>query len=206
MTKPASHLDWAVSNPDPATNVIEPSAAKKQAAWAANERPPYEFVNWMFFRQDEWNKYFENKTDVIAARADVVIGSSGRATHATLQDAVDDVLLGSNLWVLIEDNYTVNTTIQLSKAGWRIDFMPGVVYSKGSATTGIQMAAEGIDLRWGKFTGWTAGGDKAIEQNASGVYCSVWGSRFGVGTDTEVDQSLVPAGKAGPVSHTITEV
>jgi hypothetical protein len=206
MAKPSSHLEWCVGNPDPATNVIEPTGAKKITGWAKDERPPYEFMNWLFSQQDLWNKYFEGKTDVLEARADVVIGTSARATHATLQAAVDDVSLGGNLWVLIEDDYTIDTTIQLSKTGWRIDFLPGVVYSKGTATTGIQMAAEGIQIRWGKFSGWTAGGDIAIEQNASGVYCSVWATRFGVGTDTEVDQSLVPAGKKGPVSDTITEV
>lgn len=205
MAKPSSHLDWAVSNPNPSVNIIEPSSAKKIAAWAADERPPYEFFNWLFFRIDEWLKYFEQTTDAQDARFDAVIGAGPAATHATLQDAVNDVALGTDLWVLVEDSDTIDTTIQMTKARWRVEFRPGVVYTKGVATTMLQMDAEGIEIYWGRFVGWTVGGDTVFEQTANCSYGKVVGARFGPGTDTEVDQSAVTAGHEGPVSDTISE-
>jgi len=130
------------------------------------------------------------------------------ATHTSLQDVVDDVALAGELWVRIDIDDAIDTAITLSKPRWRIDFKPGVVYSKvgGAPTKCLVLQAEGIEINGGRFTGWTAGGDIAIEQQAAAEYCTVKGSRFGPSTDTEVDQSAVPAGKMGPVSDTITEV
>lgn len=206
MAKPASHLDWAVGNSDPSTNVIEPSPAKKVSAFSADERPAYEFFNWMFFRQDEWNKYFEAQTDTFQSRYSVIIGTGVDATHATLAAAVADGAVGVDQWVLIRDSLAVTTAISLTKARWRIDFAPGVVYSKSGATIGLSLEAEGIEINNGRFTGFTAGGDIAITQLVGAEYCKVSGTRFGPSTDTEVDQSAVPAGKIGPVSNTITEI
>ena len=205
MAKPSSHSDWAVGNPSPSTNIIEPSAAKKIVAWTADERPPYEFFNWLFNNTDEWIKYFEQQSDAFAAEYDVIIGSGPEATHATLQNAVDDVLLGTNLRVLIKDDATINTTISLTKARWRLEFAPGVVYTKGTATTGLSFEAEGIVLNYGRFIGWTVASDKVIDQQIAAEYCSIRASRFGPSTDTEVDQNDVPVGRKGPISDTITE-
>ena len=206
MTKPSSHLDWAVGNPSPSVNIIEPSAAKKISAWAADERPPYEFFNWLFYRQDEWNKYFEQTTDAFQSKYNVIVGSGTDATHATLQDAINDGALGSDIAVLVRDSQAVTATITLSKARWRIYFSPGVVFSKSGVATMFDMSADSIEMHYGRFTGMTAGGDKVVNQTAAATYCNVIGARFGVGTDTEVDQTLVPAGKKGLVSQTLTEV
>jgi len=206
MAKPASHLDWAVGNPSPSVNIIEPSPAKKVTAWSADERPAYEFFNWLFFRQDEWNKYFETLTDSFEARYTIIIGSGTDATHATLAAAIADVGVGTDQWVLVKESLAVTTTISLTKARWRIDFAPGVVYSKNGTTTCLSLEAEGIEINNGRFTGFTVGGDKAITQLVGAEYCKVYGSRFGVGTDTQVDQSAVPVGKIGPITDIITEV
>jgi len=208
MAKPTSHLDWAVGNPNPSLNIIEPSSAKKISAWAADERPPYEFMNWLFFRQDEWNKYFESQTDSFAGKYPVVIGSGADATHATLQAAVNDVALGTDLWVLVKEGEALNTAISLTKARWRIDIAPGVVYSKGGGapTSAFSVEAEGIEINYGRFTGWTGGSDVVILQNAAAEYAKVFGCRFGASTNSEVDQSAVPAGKKGPITDTISEV
>lgn len=206
MAKPSSHLDWAVGNPSPSLNIIEPSPAKKISAWASDERPPYEFFNWLFFRQDEWNKYFEQVTDSIAGQYDVVIGAGGDATHATLQLAINDGALGADQKVLISDSATISTTITLTKARWRIDFKPGVVYTNNALNTMFELGAEGIEIYWGRFLGMTGGSDIVFKQLITAEYCKIVGSRFGIGTNTEVDQSAVPAGKFGVVSDTISEV
>lgn len=211
ISKPTAKSDWGVGNPDFANRVVEPSTAKKQAAWLDDERPPAPIANWLWYIHDQWIKYFESVTDEEDTKYDVVIGTVGAglpATHATLQAAVNDVALGTDLTVRVDASYTVETAISLTKARWRIDFRPGVVYSKGGGApvNAISMEADGIALNYGRFVGWSGGGDAAIKQTAAGEYCTVFNTRFGPGTTTEVDQTLVPAGKPGPVTATITEV
>lgn len=208
LAKPTAKSDWGVGNPDFGNRVVEPSTAKKQAAWLDDERPPAPLANWLWHIHDEWIKYLESVTDESETRYDVIVGAGPAATHATLQDAVNDVALGADLWVRVDDSATIETVITMTKARWHIDFRPGVVYTKGAGapTECIKMQAEGIVLNYGRFVGWTTGGDKVIEQEAAAEYCSINHTRFGPGTDTEVDQSAVPAGKPGPVSGTITEV
>jgi hypothetical protein len=70
MVKPADHLEWCVSNPDPGTNVIQPSGAKQIAGWADLEAPYASHFNWLFNTQDAWNKYFEEVTDDVIALTD----------------------------------------------------------------------------------------------------------------------------------------
>jgi hypothetical protein len=208
MAKPTAKSNWGVSNPDFANRVVEPSAAKKIAAWLDDERPPAPIMNWLFWIHGQWIDYFEGVTDAFAGKYPVVVGTGADATHATLQDANNDGALGTDLWVLVKEDESLNSAVSLTKARWRVDFAPGVVFSKGGGapTSAISVEAEGIELNYGRFTGWTSGGDSAIKQLAAAEYAKVFASRFGPGTTTEVDQSAVPAGKQGPVSDTITEV
>jgi len=208
IPKPTAKMSWGVGNPDFANRVVEPSTAKKQAAWLDDERPPAPIMNWLFWIVQQWLDYFENVSDEFETRYDAIIGAGAAATHATLQDAVNDVSLGADVWVRVDDAATIDSAINLNKARWRIDFKSTAVYTKGAGAPAncLQMAAEGIIVNYGRFVGWTGGGDAAIKQTVDGEYCSVFGSRFGPGTTTEVDQSAVPAGKIGPVTATISEV
>lgn len=206
IPKPTAKTNWGVGNGDFANRVVEPSSAKKIAAWLDNERPPAPIMNWLFWITDQWVDYFESVTDESETRYDAIIGAGPAATHATLQDAVDDGALGSNQWVRVDDDYAITAPITLTKAGWRIDFRPGVTYSKSGSATGIQIGAAGVMLNYPRLTGFTTGGDKAIEQLAAAEYCHVNFARFGASTDTEVDQTAVPAGKKGPIVGSITEV
>lgn len=202
-TKPADHTDWI------GTLFQTPSAGKKSLGWEAGERPPAEFFNYLFRRQDEWNKYFEEVTDALLSPFDAIIGDTGSdpaATHDTLQEAVDDVALGSNVSVLVRKSETVNTTIGLVKPGWRIQCQPGVVYTKGSALQGINIGAADIQFLNGRFVGFTGGSDEAINISAAGVYAQILFTRFGSGTNVEIDDSSVPAGQKPVILGTISEV
>ena len=50
-TKPSSHLNWTDGD---AAKVQEPTVGKKLLGWVANERPPAEFFNWLFWRIILW--------------------------------------------------------------------------------------------------------------------------------------------------------
>lgn len=202
-TKPTKKLDWT-TDADPA-KIEEPIAAKRELGYVANERPTFKSHNWVFHITDQWIKYLEEITDTNVSIYNVIVGSGDDATHATLQDAVNDGALGTNQWVLVQEDQTINTTISLTKAGWRVDCRPGVTWTKGAATTGISLEASGIEFNNGRFVGYTVAGDKAIAMTAAAEYCKIIGGRFASGTDTEVDDSLVPAGKKPVISQTISE-
>ena len=205
-TKPNKHIDWAVGNLDPANRVVEPSDAKKLAAWLDDERPPAPFFNWLFNTVDAWNKYFEEITDAENVTNAVIIGAGTAATHATLQAAVDDVSLGSNQTVFIQDSEAIGTTITLTKPGWRIYFLPGAIYSNNAAGKCFTINAANIWISGGRFTGWSTGTDIVFELVAGANYNRIFDCSFAVGTDTDVDSTGVDVDKQPSVNHLIEEV
>jgi len=206
LPKPSTKTNWAVGNVDFANRVIEPTASKKKTAWLDDEEPPAPIFNWLFWIIHEWQQYFESVTDETDTRYDIIVGSGPAATHATLALALADGAYSTDVTVRIDDSASIDTTISLTKARWKIEFKPGVVYTKGAATKCFSFEAEGIVLEFGRLVGWTVGGDIAITQLVGAEYCYIRGTRFGPSTIEEVNQDAVPAGKKGPVSDTITEV
>ena len=202
-TKPSKRLDWC-PDADPA-KIEEPIAGKRLLGYVANEKPTFKHHNWIFYLIDQWFKYFEDTTDTNTSIYNVIIGTGDDATHATLQAAVNDVALGTDQWVLVQESQTINTAISLTKAGWRIDCRPGVIFTKGSASTGISMEAARLELNNGRFVGFTTAGDKAVALTAAAEYCKIVGARFALNTDTEVDDTLVLAGKKPVIAQTISE-
>jgi hypothetical protein len=196
--KPVPHLDWVTG--DEVARITEPSGGKKLLGWLSGEKPAFQFFNWLFNRQDKWNKYFETVTDTMAANFDVIIGAGADATHATLAAAVADVALGPNLRVLVKDAYTVNTTINLTKPGWRIYFKPGADYTKGTALTGIQLNADRLELHGARFLAFSVSGDKAVQSLAGADYCRVMNSNF-VSCDSEIDDSLAAVTALGNITE-----
>lgn len=200
MAKPASHLDWTDGVP---AKAVEPSAAKKLTGWVALERPPFEFMNWLFFRQDEWNKYFETETDGLLALQstfDVVIGVGG--THATLEDAIADGGLGDDLSVLVKDPRTVTAPITLSKAGWKITFKARATYSQGLSTSpALILTANRIQLIGGRFTDFDGGSDIAIQVQNTAENCKIDGTYF-----ANVDQDVDDQASNTTIVNTVTEV
>lgn len=159
MPKPSSHLEWTVGNPDFATVTQEPTALKKQQGWFANEKPAREFMNWLFFKQDEWNKYFEDELDNFNSAFQFVVGS-GSGMTADLATAITNAAAGDR--ILVTEDDSIDSTIQITKR-LEIYFKPGVTYSKGSAGTGIEITADNVVIRQGRFTGFNGGSDIAIQ-------------------------------------------
>jgi len=56
--KPVNHLDWTDGD---AAKVQEPTPGKKALGWVATEKPAFEFMNWLFYRTDEWLKYLDGE-------------------------------------------------------------------------------------------------------------------------------------------------
>ena len=65
---------WADGNASYAT---EPSSGKKDTGWLSGEKPPFQYMNWLFLKNNEWITFFENQT---AALSFVSIESNDPAT------------------------------------------------------------------------------------------------------------------------------
>ena len=68
MNRPSSHTDWTIGNTNFGTVNIEPTTGKKITGWTPGEAPPIQFLNWLFYNDDQWAKYFESVTDAHTAQ------------------------------------------------------------------------------------------------------------------------------------------
>ncbi|MEE8298413.1 MAG: hypothetical protein V3R67_03440 [Thermodesulfobacteriota bacterium] len=166
LPKPSSHTDWTDGA---ASKVVEPSAAKKLLGWVALERPPFEFMNFLFFRGDEWDKYHESVTDELLAgnvAFDAIVGS-GPGTFATINAAVAAVSAGGKIFV--KENQALSVTQIINKNDIELTFAPGVVLSQaGGLALGLQIAAERVRVIRPRFTDWiTLVTDQPVEFTAA---------------------------------------
>lgn len=59
MARPTSNTDWMEAvTPDTAENT-EPSAGKKSNGWGSAEKPPFQFMNWLFWNINKWFKFID---------------------------------------------------------------------------------------------------------------------------------------------------
>lgn len=137
--------------------------------------------------------------------AQVVVGAGAYCTHATLAAAVADAAVGTNVRVLLTDSQNIGATVTLSKAGWQIEALPGVTYTKTGGVTGISCAANGIEIKGLRMAAWSTSGDKAISGTAAWTYGRVLFCNFN-NCDTEIDDSSTVAGKKPITLGNFTEV
>lgn len=176
--KPASKPDWTSANAPART---EPTGSKKNTGWEIDERPPREFMNWLFFNIDEWIDYFEEVTDGIAGAIEIYsayVGSGGLASHASINDAMADVAVVTGSRILVLSSATLSTIQVVSKPDIQIDFKPNVTYTKGSVATALRISQDGVVVNYGRFTAFAAGGDKAILIDAGADYALLFGQRY----------------------------
>lgn len=129
-----------------------------------------------------------------------IVGSAPGCTHATAAAAIAAVSAGDRIY--LTENISLNAALVINKANLEIHAKPGVVISKGSATTGfdVQSGGGGFNFHGGKVSGFSAGGDKAFAFDAAAAYCSVWGVRL-ANNDTNIDDSLVDVAQFGNIEE-----
>jgi hypothetical protein len=203
MAKPTSHLNWTDGD---ASKITEPVSGKKLLGWTADERPPFQYFNWLFWDLDQWNKYFEGLTDAMQAQVNTlvaagkqyaaIVGSTADCTHANLAAALADSAVPAGSKILQKVSETAATRYSVSKSDIRIECMPGVSFSKNGDTVCFEVSGARFKLTDGRILGFTASGDNA----------SILSTSFGVGTDTEVDDTAVTVGRKPILGFTRTEV
>lgn len=135
LPKPSTNMDWTDGA---AAKVVEPSAGKKLLGWIALERPPFEFMNFLFFNTDEWVKYLESVTDEQDAKIAAIVDAGGSGTHTDLQAAHDSAGVVAGSKIIIVSDLVVATTISLSKPDIEYEMRPGFKFRRdGAAPAGL---------------------------------------------------------------------
>jgi hypothetical protein len=188
MAKPTSKVDWTVGNPSFGSVTVEPSAGKKQTGWTASERPPFQFMNWLFYNILEWINYFETTTDGLIALQgtyDAVVGVGG--THASLAALMADPNIATIKNVLVTDPVTLTAPVVLNQNDMSFTFTPKAIIAKGvGANIGLSITAERVRILNGRFMNFSTAGDKAIQLSGASKYCMISQNYF-VNCDTTVD-------------------
>ncbi len=177
MAKPSTHIDWTDGAP---AKVTEPTAGKKLSGWLKGERPAFQFMNFLFFRIDEWIKYFEAETDLLIGLQsifDYVVGVGG--THADINALMADGSVANYSRVFVKDAATLTVTQVISKEGMDFTFGSNAHYSKG-ATLGIALdiTAPNVSVRGGRFLNWDEAGGRGIRLSAPATGSMIVENRF----------------------------
>lgn len=168
LPKPSTNVDWTDGA---AAKQVEPSAAKKLLGWVALERPPFEFMNFLFYNLDLWVKYLESVTDesIFSPIEAIVNETPGQGTHTNLQDAHDDAAVVSGSKIIITSDLTLASTVALTKQELEIEMLPGHRFKKdagaGAGFNGILLNASADQCRLKNFSfdgSFSDGGDECL--------------------------------------------
>lgn len=180
-TKPTvTNDDWTDGN---AAKVVEPSAGLKLAGWAALDKPPFEYLNWLHWRAGQWQQYMEDVTDELKANItgewDRIVGSGPGATDATLVAALANVTDSGQILVL--EDQVVTSTLIVNVNNILIKFKGPKPLSNSGAGTGIQISTDRVTIKGGRWSGFTT----AIDILTGANYCMLRDNWF-TGCTTEV--------------------
>ena len=209
LPKPSVHIDWTDGD---AAKQVEPSSSKKLLGWVALERPPFEYINWLFYTVDLWNKYHESVTDETAfARVDAIVDAGGSGTHTTLQAAHDDAAVLAGSTILITSDLELDATVSITKPDIEIKMQPGKRFKKGSGAAatgfvGVEIGATAdrcrlSGLAFGSATGgeqFSGSGDVALSVEAGNNDTFVFNPIFVAGNDTDLSDSGTDTQVIGP--------
>lgn len=170
MPKPIKKPLWMTGYLGP--EVVEPSLGKRADGWNPDERPPAEIMNFLFQNLSDWVDYLDEVGSQLSAFLDIyaaiVSPTSNLATHETLADALADPLVVPGSKILVIDDITLDTTVQVTKNFIEIEFHNKVEITKGAAAIGIQVTALNCKITGGRFINWTTAAIKidAASKNA----------------------------------------
>jgi len=185
-TKPSQgHINWTDGS---VSKVTDPGSPKKLLGWEASERPNNKFMNFLFYVQDLWNKYFEDITDTFTAQGlsfDAVIAPTG--THADFNALMSDGNIANIKRVLVAAPITLSSTQTINADDMVFIFKPQAIITKGAGVNvGIQITSDRVTFHDGYFKDFDQSGDIAIQLTSAGNGHYINGSRF-TNNDTSVD-------------------
>jgi len=171
MSKPSDHIDWTDGD---ALKIQEPPTGKKELGWTNSEKPPFEWMNWLFYVIDQWLKYFETISDQVLATGsiyDAVVGVGG--THGSLAALMADTNIANYKNVLVIDPITLSAPVTLNQNDMTFEFTPKATIAKGTATQGLIINAQRVRIKNAHFINFGDTNDEAIAIEPTAQYVMV---------------------------------
>lgn len=190
MPKPIKKPSWVTGVAG--LTVVEPGVGKKAVGWAPDERPPAEYINWIYQNISDWIDYLDSVSGLIESSSfqfDAIVGPiapGSPATHTSLAAALADTGVPNGARILITTDQTLTTPVVISKNFIEIVFLGGVNFIKGSGNKGLVIQGLNCRINGGRIIGYSTSGDKAIEIQAGAKNCMVRDVVF-ANCDIEVD-------------------
>lgn len=92
MSKPTSKPAWAQGNPSLSTIAVEPSGTKKLNAWAQQEPPGFDHVNWLFNNISNWLDWLDGLI-VTVSTATYAVPTTNRKLVLLVSATANNVVL-----------------------------------------------------------------------------------------------------------------
>ena len=137
LPQPASTADWTVGNGSFGSVTIEPTSGKKTTGWTPAERPSPQFMNWLFYNQDQWVKFLNSlgsNHDYRIALLEAEEAALGQATNISAANAGHTTATGTNVQVQLDE---IDAALK--------DIYNAVTTGKGIDLVGYEAAA---DANW----------------------------------------------------------
>lgn len=189
--KPTDRPQWTATNPD---QRVVPTPAFREVGWNANERPPAEFMNWLFFNIGvEWLDYFDTSLSLLEGslagnigQFDGVIGVEG--TDATIPDFIARVrAINADIEdqrVFVIDPQTITSTQLLDMAGLEVVFHPRAIIAQAATLqVGLRIDAPRVKIINGRFIGFNLVGGSAIDLTSNAINARIDGALFSENTE-----------------------
>lgn len=186
MAKPIKKPSWVTGQSG--LNIVEPTVGKKAAGWAPDERPPAEYINWLYQNISDWIDFIDSisSTSAIALEYAAIVGPSAPATHASLAAALADVAVPNGSRILVLTDQTLASPVTITKNNIEIYFASGKSLIKGAGTQGLIIQGLNCRIHGGRIVGYSTAGDKAIQVQAGAKNCMIRDIVF-ANCDTEIE-------------------
>lgn len=123
----------------------------------------------------------------------------GNQRHCHYRDlAAAMASAGTNDRFRVIENQALTSTVTISASDVSVQFDPSVTVSKSGAATGILISGSRVRMMNGRFNGFSAGGDKAIQ--ITGNYNQICFPIFGTNT-TDVDDTVGTSNIVGALNE-----
>jgi hypothetical protein len=182
MPKPTSKPAWV--SDDGSTKIKEPTGSKKLSGWLKNEKPPFNYLNWLFNILSHWLNYHAGQ-----AQYNIIIDSdSDEADYSTLAAYIADSPAAGDR-VLIKVDETLTATLSIP-AGIELTQLKGKKFSVSTNFSPIIQFGNNVKTK----------GDFRLENSDTGTIAKAFSLN---GDDNHHDNLILENKSTGTITDAI---
>lgn len=182
-SKPTDKLGiWAAES----SQKTKPSDNLERAGFEGGNPLPVQIYNYKHNVYTRWLKYFEDVIDeggisggggggattpAKPSTIDLIVSDEASADHSTLASALTAANDGQVIYV--KKSETVNTTLNVNNNNLKIIFHTGFSLTKGTATTGLIVSADNVQIEGLKIQNFNTANDVALSLSATSSRCII---------------------------------